>query len=203
METAAPLSARERILDVADRLFYEQGIRAVGIDTIVAESEVAKTTLYHHFRSKDELIGAYLSRRAESWRAFLDAELGAHPGPPQERVLHVFDLLGDWFAEPGYRGCPFINACAEFGDPAHPVAVVSREHRALLQATFAGLCAEAGAPEPDEVAAELLLLYDGAMVTANIDGTPAAAQTAKRAATRLLSAAAVTPRSRGTRAPRR
>ena len=88
-----------------------------------------------------------------------------------------------------YRGCPFINACAEYGDPAHPVAIVSREHRALLQATFATLCAEAGGRSPDEIAAALLLLYDGAMVTANIDGTPAAAQTAKHAAATLIAAA--------------
>jgi AcrR family transcriptional regulator len=186
MATLTRTPTRDRILDVADRLFYAQGIRAVGIDTIVAESGAAKTTLYSHFGSKDELVAAYLRRRSEHWRAHLDAELDAHPGPPAERVLHVFDLLGAWFSDPDYRGCPFINACAEFADPDHPAAVVIREHRQRLQATITSLCAAAGARDPDLLAAQLVLLYDGAMITANIEGTPTVARTAKAAAATLL-----------------
>lgn len=184
--TTQPLPARERILDVADRLFYGEGIHAVGIDTVVAQSGAAKTTLYSHFRSKDDLIAAYLRRRSERWRAHLEAELGAHTGTPAERLLHVFDLLGEWFSDPGYRGCPFINACAEFADPDHPAAIASREHRRRLHAMFRELCAQEGATAPDLVAAQLLLLYDGAMISANIEGTPSVAETAKTAAAALL-----------------
>jgi AcrR family transcriptional regulator len=178
-------AARDRILDVADRLFYERGIHAVGVDAIVAESGTAKTTLYSHFRSKDELVAAYLSRRCERWREHLDTELAAHGGPASERILYVFDVLGTWFAEPTYRGCPFINAMAEFsGD--HPAAIATREHRQGLLRIFAQLGAEAGTPAPDSLAAHLLMLYDAAMVTAYIDGNPAAALTAKAAANDLL-----------------
>lgn len=177
--------ARERILDVADRLFYERGIHAVGVDAIVAESGAAKTTLYSHFRSKDELVAAYLSRRCQRWREHLDTELAAHGGSASERILYVFDVLGQWFAEPSFRGCPFINAMAEFSSD-HPAAIATREHRKGLLTILTRLTAEAGAPAPDALAAQLLLLYDAAMVTAYIDRDPAAAQTAKGAANALL-----------------
>jgi AcrR family transcriptional regulator len=179
-------AARERILDVADRLFYERGIHAVGVDTVVAESAVAKTTLYSHFRSKDELIAAYLRRRSERWLAFVDDELAAQRGGPARRLLRVFDLLGDWFAEPGFRGCPFINACAEFADADHPASVVTRAHRQQLMARFVDLAAEAGAKAPERVAAQLMLLYDAALVSAQIEGGPAPARTARDAAAVLL-----------------
>jgi AcrR family transcriptional regulator len=195
MNLAERPPARERILDVADRLFYAHGIRAVGVDTIVAESGAAKTTLYSHYRSKDDLIAAYLRRRSERWRAHLDVELAAHGGPAAGRILHVFDLLEHWFADPGYRGCPFINACAEF-DAEHPAAAVVREHREFLHATFTELSREAGADAPDLVATQIMLLYDGAMVRAHVDGTPAAARAAKAAAEQLLRA--TTTRRSGT-----
>ncbi|HEU4947493.1 MAG TPA: helix-turn-helix domain-containing protein [Kribbella sp.] len=187
MRTADRPSARDRILDVADRLFYERGIHAVGVDAIVAEADTAKTTLYSHFRSKDELVAAYLRRRCERWREHLDTELEAHGGPASERILLMYELLGQWFAEPGYRGCPFINAMAEFhGD--HPAAIVTRVHRQGLLENLARLSAEAGAPHPESLAAQLLLLYDAAMVAAYLDGDPGAAQTAKAAAAALLGA---------------
>ncbi len=188
MTTAERSPARERILDVADRLFYGTGIRAVGIDTVVAESGAAKTTLYSHFRSKDDLIAAYLRRRSERWLVYLDDELRAHSGPPAEKIGHVFDVLGDWFREPGYRGCPFINACSEFADADHPVRLVVREHRARLHTMLTGLCAQAGAKTPELLAARLLLVYDGAMVAANIERDPAVAGEAKAAAAALVAA---------------
>lgn len=184
--TAPRPSARDRILDVADRLFYERGIHAVGVDTVVAESAVAKTTLYSHFRSKDELIAAYLRGRSERWLAFVDESLAARGGSPRDRILQVFDLLGAWFAEPTYRGCPFINACAEYAGADHPVTVVTREHRARLTSLFVGLCAEAGARSPKALAPQLMLLYDAAMVTAQVEASAAPAKRARAAATVLL-----------------
>jgi AcrR family transcriptional regulator len=191
--------ARDRILDVADRLFYERGIHAVGVDTVVAASAVAKTTLYSHFRSKDELIAAYLRRRSEQWLAFVDAELAAQRGGPTRRILRVFDLLRDWFTEPGYRGCPFINACAEFTSD-HPATAVTRAHRQQLLTRFVDLATEGGATSPDRLAAQLMLLYDAAMVSAQIDGDPTPARTARDAASVLLAQAFPTPaRSTATR----
>jgi AcrR family transcriptional regulator len=187
-------SARERILDVADRLFYERGIHAVGVDTIVAESQVAKTTLYGHFQSKDQLIAEYLRQRSAHWLALIDDELAARGGTPIDRIERVFELLGDWFEQPSYRGCPFINACAEFSRADHPAAVVTREHRRQLTTRFVDLCAEAGVKVPSLLAAQLVLLYDAALVSAHIDGTPAAAQTARDAAVTLLKQATATRR---------
>lgn len=178
--------ARERILDVADRLFYERGIHAVGVDTVVAESAVAKTTLYSHFRSKDELVAAYLRRRSEQWLALLDEALATRGGTPTQRILRIFDVLGEWFAEPSFRGCPFINACAEFSGADHPAATASREHRARLRTRFVDLCTEAGAASPRKIAAQLMLLYDAAMVSAHIDRDATAARTARDAASALL-----------------
>jgi AcrR family transcriptional regulator len=178
----------DRVLDVADRLFYERGIRAVGVDTVVAESQVAKTTLYSHFGSKDELIAAYLRRRSERWLALIDAELAGLSGSPTKRILRVFDLLAEWFDEPDFRGCPFINACAEFSDADHPATLVVREHRQQLTARIVALASEAGAKSPRRLASQLMLLYDAALVSAYIDAEPAAARTARDAASVLIAA---------------
>lgn len=178
-------SARERILDTADRLFYQAGIHAVGVDLIVAESGVAKTTLYSHFRTKDQLVAAYLQWRCERWRERLGDAVDAGDAPAAERILRVFDVLGEWFAEPGFRGCPFTNAMAEF-TADHPAAAVTAEHRSGLRALLRRLSDEAGSAAPDVTADRLMLLYDAAIVTAHLDHNPAAARTARSAAQVLL-----------------
>jgi AcrR family transcriptional regulator len=172
-------------LDTADRLFYESGIHAVGVDLIVAESRVAKTTLYSHFRTKDELVAAYLQWRCERWRDRLDNAVNAGDAPAAERLLRVFDVLGDWFAEPGFRGCPFINAMAEF-TADHPAAAVTTVHRSGLRALLRRLSGEAGVEAPDVTADRLMLLYDAAIITAHLDHNPEAARTARSAAQVLL-----------------
>jgi AcrR family transcriptional regulator len=176
--------ARERILDVADRLFYELGIRAVGVDLIVNESGVAKTTLYSHFRTKDDLVAAYLQRRCEEWRNRLEVAVSGDTGSP-DRILRVFDVLEEWFAEPGFRGCPFINAMAEF-TADHPAARVTAVHRTGLRALLQRLSLEAGTKAPDVTADRLMLLYDAAIITAHLDRNPTAANTARSAAETLL-----------------
>lgn len=173
---------------MADRLFYGRGVHAVGVDAIVAQADTAKTTLYGHFGSKDELVVAYLRRRSDLWREHVTAELTSHEGTAADRIVHVFDLLGRSLRELGFRGCPFINACAEFSDD-HPVTTLAREHRRWLHQTFADLGGRAGVPAPDHLAAQLLMLYDGAMIAAHIDDDPEAAQRAGSAATVLLHAA--------------
>jgi predicted RNA-binding Zn ribbon-like protein len=178
--------ARTRILDVADRLFYAQGIRAVGVEAIVAEADTAKTTLYGQFGSKDALVIAYLERRAAQERERFEQALAAHDGPAASRILHPYHLLADEIAQPGYRGSPFINACVELGSN-HPAAAVARRHRQWLLDTLAALVAETAAPAPDALAAQLLQLYEAAAVAAQIGGDDAAARTASTAAEALLS----------------
>src|SRR5579875_3011870 len=109
----ATRSARERLVDVASRLFYAEGIRAVGVDRVIAEAGVAKATLYAHFASKDELVAAYLERQSAWWAAAVDGRADPRGGL-LARVLTPFDVLAERAASPGYRGCPFINAAAEF-----------------------------------------------------------------------------------------
>jgi AcrR family transcriptional regulator len=179
-------AARDRILDVADRLFYERGIHAVGVDLIVAESGAAKTTLYSHFKTKDDLVAAYLERRCLLWRERLTAAtVSGDDTPAARRLLRVFDVLGDWFAEPDFRGCPFINAMAEF-TVGHPAAVVTATHRAGLRNLFEDLCQQAGIEKPHAVALQLTMLYDAAIITAYLDREQDAAATARAAAEALL-----------------
>jgi AcrR family transcriptional regulator len=177
--------ARERILDVADRLFYEFGIHAVGVDLIVAESGAAKTTLYSHFRSKDDLVAAYLQRRCERWRERINAAVNSGDAAPRDRILRVFDVLADWFAEPAFRGCPFLNAMAEFTRD-HPAAAVTAEHRRGLRELLRRLSREAGEASPDVTAERLMLLYDAAIITAHLDHNRDAARSARNAAEALL-----------------
>jgi predicted RNA-binding Zn ribbon-like protein len=179
-------SARTRILDVADRMFYEQGIRAVGVEAIVAAADTAKTTLYGQFGSKDGLIVAYLERRAAQERGRLDKALAALGGPAAGRVLHLYDLLAGELAQPGYRGSPFVNACVELGSN-HPAAAVARGHRQWLLDTLTSLAVDTAAPAPAALAAQLLLLYEAATVATQIGGDGAAALAASTAAEALLS----------------
>ena len=143
----SPTKPRDRILDAADDLFYSRGIHAVGIDEIVARSSTAKATLYAHFPSKDDLIASYLQRRSAQWREHLSAELSRRGGSPAERIDAIFAMLARGCAIPGFRGCPFINAAAEYPDPAHPARVVADAHRAWVLALLTELAEErAGHP---------------------------------------------------------
>jgi predicted RNA-binding Zn ribbon-like protein/AcrR family transcriptional regulator len=178
-------SARTRILDVADRMFSEQGIRVVGVEAIVAAADTAKTTLYGQFGSKDAVVVAYLERRAAQERERLERALAVHGGQAAGRVLHLYDLLAEELAEPGYRGSPFVNACVELGND-HAAAVVARGHRQWLLDTFTSLTAEAAAPAPGALAAQLLQLYEGAALVPQVRGDATAARTARTAAETLL-----------------
>ena len=186
-------TARERILAVADDLFYQRGIQAVGIDEIVSRSAVAKTTLYWHFKSKDQLVASYLRRRSDHWRAYVEDALTRHPGPAAAQIDVIFKLLAAGCADPRFRGCPFINAAAEFPDPAHPARIVIAEHRAWLHDLFAGIASSAHAPEPDTLASWLLMLYDSAMTSTQLGPDRAAAAQALGAARVLVAASCRTP----------
>jgi AcrR family transcriptional regulator len=178
---------RERVLQTADRLFYAEGIHAVGIDRIIAEAGVAKASLYSHFVSKDAIVEAYLDGRSAAWRAHVEAELPRRATTGRAGVLAVFDLLGEWFAAPGYAGCPFINAAAEFGTGG-PVGELTARHREWVRALFGRLVTDDDRKGPGDgvLVEQLCLLYDGAMVAARLDGSADAAGHARAAAACLL-----------------
>jgi AcrR family transcriptional regulator len=178
--------ARERIVRAAGDLFYAEGIHAVGVDRVTAVAGVAKATLYQQFRSKDELVAACLQRRAEHWRASVADPVLALPGSAARRVGAVFERLGKAFATPGYRGCPFINAAAEYPGPDGPVAAAIAAHRAQVRGLFAELLAGVPAARRAALTDQLVLLYDGTMVGAQLDQGPRAARRARAAARQLL-----------------
>jgi AcrR family transcriptional regulator len=184
--TDAP-SARERLLAAANELFYEEGVHTVGIDRIIARAGVAKASLYATFGSKDELIRAYLEGRHAARRARMDRHLAAYP-TPREKLLGVFDLLGDSFADPGFHGCAFINASAEAA-PGSATEEATGAYRGWVRSLFAGLARDAGATDPEGLARQLVLLYDGAGIAARMDHNPAAATAARHAAAVLVDAA--------------
>ena len=185
MATATP-SARERLVEVASRLFYAEGIRAVGVDRVIAEAGVAKATLYAHFASKDELVAAYLDHHSRRWVAAVDERVApTRPAPaaPTPPALAAFDVLAERAATPGYRGCPFINAAAEFPAPG-PVADQIVAHRQRVRDTFSDLIAPTGADTP--LLDMIVALYDGAMSAAYLDHDPAVVAHARRGAEDLL-----------------
>lgn len=187
-ERSTMTKPRDRILDVADDLFYGRGLHAVGIDEIVARSGTAKTTLYAHFPSKDELIASYLRRRSENWRHHMGEELARREVSPADRIDAVFEVLAEGCAMPGFRGCPFINATAEYPDPAHPGRIVADDHRKWVRELLTELARDAGAPDPDALAGRLVLLYDAAMVGAQFDPGGSAPAFAREAARTLVDA---------------
>jgi AcrR family transcriptional regulator len=179
------VGARERLLEVAGRLFYADGIHAVGVDRVIAEAGVAKATLYAHFSGKEELVAAYLSRRSSEWQAWVDASLPGLAQDSADRVLGLFDLLAERFSAPDYRGCPFINAAAEYPGQGLVAEQISA-HRARVRRLFHRLLDEMAQPDPGGLTETLMVLYDGAMVAAQLDANPRAARYAQSVADRLL-----------------
>ncbi len=180
-----PTSARQRILDTAFRLFYSRGIRAVGVDLIIAESGVAKATFYKHFPAKDDLVLAYLDRVDEVWSGQLRAAAEAAGPAPADRLVGLFDALGSACRREGYRGCAFINAAAETA-PDSPVHARTVAHKQQVLAWVRALAAEAGAGDPDGLARSLTLLLDGGLASGALDADPEAALRAKQSAAALV-----------------
>ncbi|WP_308160942.1 helix-turn-helix domain-containing protein [Cellulomonas sp. GbtcB1] len=173
---ASPVAAR--VLDAAARLFYADGIRAVSADRVIAAAEVSKVTFYRHFPTKDALVVAWLSAVAAAERAALDAVRAAHPDDAGAVLRGYAEGLGAESCRPGFRGCPFINAAAEYADPDHPVRAVVAEHRRWMVAAAADLLADLGLDDPVGAAEELVVLRDGAMVAGYVGGAERAASVA-------------------------
>jgi AcrR family transcriptional regulator len=181
-----PEGARERILSAASRLFYERGIRNVGIDEIIATAGVAKASLYKHFASKDALIVEVLHEQDEAWRKHLEAGVAARGGTPKERLLAVFDVLEEWFGEVSFRGCAFINTTVELASPGHPGHAASREHKRRMRSYLRELAKAAKVKDADALAGHLALLAEGAIVTALMEQSAEPARRARSAAAQLL-----------------
>jgi AcrR family transcriptional regulator len=180
--------ANERLLVAAERLYYARGIHAVGIDEVRAEAGVSLKRLYQLYPSKEHLVAAYLDARDERWRGRLRAYVEQHATTPAERVLAVFDWLGEWFAEPGFRGCAFINAFGEVGGAATLVLSVVQRHKALFREYLLDLARDCATGDAEELADELLLLAEGAMTAAAIlpEPRPDVARRARRVAAALV-----------------
>ena len=159
---------RQRILDTASTLFYERGVRAVGVDLVVDESGVAKTSLYRHFRTKDDLIVAFLEREDVEFWGQWDAVAARHAGDPAGEIEAHMRWIGKRLARANYRGCPQINVAAEFAEADHPARAVAKRHMQAMRTRLAALARQLGAARPNDLAAQLGLLVNGAFVSASM-----------------------------------
>ena len=165
----ADIAPKDQLFQTAARLFYQQGYRATGVDTIAAESGIGKMTLYRHYPSKDDLIVAYLrDSDALFWRGF--EAITAAVLTPAGKLAAFFAALEEYVVSPACYGCPFLNAAAEYPEPAHPAHQVAVEHKRTVRARFRELAAAAEAAQPDALAGGLVLLMDGAYMTARMFG---------------------------------
>src|SRR2546421_5010694 len=169
-----------RILAAADRLFYQQGIRAVGVDAIAAEAGVSKRTLYNYYATKDDLIAAYLVARFK--------HIAPSDAPAREQILGYFDYLERTFASPIFRGCPYVNAVAELSDPKHPAAGIALQFKEQRREWIRSLLERLRAKNADTLATQLQLLIEGALSAALVRGDPALARAARAAAEVLIDA---------------
>jgi len=181
-------SKRDELVREALKVFYRDGFHATGMDTLVARTGISKTTMFKHFRSKEELILAVLRLRDELFRNWLIRRMEELAPDPADRLLALFDVLEEWFAQPDFRGCMFIKASAEFQDADHPIHVQSAEHKRLLFQYMSGVTRAAGARNPDDLARQLLLLKEGAIIAAHMGYEDDPAGDARIAARALISA---------------
>jgi AcrR family transcriptional regulator len=180
-------STRAKILDVAAQLFYERGVHAVGINEIVERAHASKLSLYRYFPSKDLLVGAMLTEHSDRIHEWLDRRTADAP-PGDGRVLAVFDLLTEWFAQDGYQGCTVVNTVTDTrADPA--IAAIARRHLARYRTLLEARLTQAGVLQTSELARQLLILIEGASVVSTIDDTNSSGADARHAAEHLLASA--------------
>lgn len=182
---------REHLIDTAIRLFAAHGFHATGIDTILKESGVSKKTLYRHFRSKEELILGALRKYDGQFRNGFMREVEAVADTPYDRLLAVFDVAQDWFQQNSFYGCMFINAVGEYSAPDTPIRQACKDFKTMMRGYIVGLCRDLKVRDPEELADEIAMLLEGAIVTAQVSQSRAhAAQVAKAAAKTLIDQAA-------------
>lgn len=190
--TVAPGSrgsaTRDRILDAANAQFYAHGIRATSADRIIEQVGITKVTFYRHFRTKGDLVVAYLEHQSRAEQGWLRSV--ARPGDPRAALREIAAGIGTASCRPEFRGCAFINAAAEFPDADDPVRIAVDEHRHWLRENFAGIAAEAGSTDAEAAVAQLMMLRDGAMVTGYLGDGEALATSLETAFLAVLDAAA-------------
>jgi len=177
---------REELLNIAATLFNRHGFQATGIDTILKEAGIAKTTLYRHFKTKDALVIAALRRIDEDFRANMRTYVDAQRVTPTKKLLATFDYLGEWFNNPDFHGCPFVGAAGEYKDERHPVFREATTHKRLMMAYFEELAHAAKLSNPKKVAEQINLLHEGAIALAFVTNDSSEAQTAKSTAAELI-----------------
>ena len=182
-------SARERILETADDLFYREGIHAVGIDTIIQKSGVAKMSLYRSFTSKDDLVAAYLESRGQRYWQWWDGVMARRPNQPRRQLHDLFEAIAVRARRPNFRGCAFLKAAAEFPEECARARVVALAHKRELKKRLLKLCRTIGAHQPDVLSNQLLMLIEGAYSTAGILGKRDAVKATAKAAEALIDAA--------------
>jgi len=188
--TASPVgSTRERLLAVAEKVFYREGFHAVGLDRILAEVGLTKTTFYNPFESKDALIVAVLAARDVWWRSTFGARLRERAGDdPAAQLRAVFDVLDEFTAAEHFNGCLFVNVSVEFPAPHTPAHRAAAEHKSLMDLLLRDLALRAGAHDPIALAEEIALLMEGSHVTRQVTGNREAAAIGRRAAAILIDA---------------
>lgn len=177
---------RERLIRSALDLFGTGGFHATGIDTILSRSKVSKTTLYRHFRSKDELIIATLRKRDEEFRNWFMQNIDHLDAKPIEKLLMVFDVYKEWAEEPKFNGCIFAKASAEFPSTDSPIHRICIEHKRLMIRYLKALSVSINVKDPDELAEQIMILLDGATVSAQITGQSSVFKYAKESALKLV-----------------
>ncbi|TMH68590.1 MAG: TetR/AcrR family transcriptional regulator, partial [Betaproteobacteria bacterium] len=159
--TVSKIGVRDRLLDAADRLFYREGVRAVGIDRVLAEADAAKASLYQHFGCKDQLVASYLERKTGDARAHIEAYLA--DTPPSQRALKFFDWVVDWTESKDFRGCPLQHTVSELTDAAHPARAVAHAQREWFKERLLEWSIAAGVKDAKAIARALIVLFDGAV----------------------------------------
>ncbi len=179
---------RDELVQKALHAFYRNGFHATGMDMLASETGISKTSMYKHFRAKEDLILAVLRLRDEHFRNWLYRRMEKLAETPRGQLIAMFDALEEWFDEPGYRGCLFIKATSEYQDSSHPIHMQSADHKRMLERHITNLAQKAKMSDPAGLARQLLLLKEGAIVTAHLGHTENPAQNAKTAAIALIEA---------------
>lgn len=181
-----PRNLRDHILQTASELFYRQGIKATGVDAIVKATGVAKMSLYKYFPSKDELVLAHLRKSGETLTARILAGIEARTGDPQRQLLAIFEIFDEFMGNPEFRGCPFINASAEFAEEGGPMQRASAEFYQNFISLMADLAQKAGIADAEKLAKQLAMLIAGAIVSEQMQRHSGAMRTAYAAAEDLI-----------------
>lgn len=189
-----PQDLRERILSTASNLFYKRGVRAVGVDLVIEEAGVAKTSLYRYFPTKDDLIVAFLEREDVDFWSVWDDVGKRHANDPVGELDAHMRWIGERLSRSNYRGCPQINVAAEFAEHDHPARQVARAHMQALRARLAALAHRLNVARPDELAAQLAVLVNGAFVSSELLAPDEATEVLLRSARALVAAARSDPK---------